>query len=77
MKTSFDESHGTKPISDFFNTKSKKQTKIIKYCISKVANEKEYKEDDVICLGGPKELEKQVKKPVGQPKRETETKEIM
>ena len=34
-----------KPISDFFNTKPKKQAKIIKYCISKVTSETEDKED--------------------------------
>ena len=54
-----------KRISDFFNTKPKEQAKFINYCISKVRNETEGKEDEVTCLNGPKESEKQVKKPVG------------
>ena len=51
-----------KRISDFFNTKPKKKAKIIQYCISKVTNETE---DEATCLSHTKELEKQVKKPVG------------
>ena len=35
------------------------------------------KQDEVICLSGPKELEKEEKKSEGQPKREKETKKIM
>ena len=64
-------------ISDFFNTKPKKQAKIIKYCISTVTNETEDKKDDLIYLSGPKESEKQMKTPVGRRKRKKETKEIM
>ena len=49
-----------KQISDFFNTKPKKHAKII----FKVTNETEDNEE-VICLNGPKESEKKMKKPVG------------
>ena len=66
-----------KRISEFSNTKPKKQGKIIKYCLSIVTNVTENTESEVICLTGPKESKKQVKKPVGQPKREKETKEII
>ena len=59
-----------KRITEFFNTKPKKQAKIIKYCISKIMNETKDKQNEVICLSGPKELEKQVKKTVGRQKRE-------
>ena len=52
-----------------------RQAKIFKYCISELTNETEYK--GVIYLSDPKKLEKQVKKPVVQPKREKETKKIM
>ena len=51
-----------KRISDCFNTKPKEQAKFINYCIS---NETIGKEDEVTCLNGPKESEKQMKKPVG------------
>ena len=61
-----------KQISDFFNTKPKKHAKII----FKVTNETEDNEE-VICLNGPKESEKKMKKTVGRPKREKEIKEIM
>ena len=54
-----------KRMSDFFNTKLKKQAKSFKYCISKEKEE----EDEVICLSGSKESGKQVKDLVGQPKR--------
>ena len=57
-----------KRISGFFNTKPKKHIKIIKYCISEVTNETEDKDDEVICLSGSKESEKQVKKTVGRRK---------
>ena len=66
-----------KQISDFFNTTPKKQAKIFKYCISKGNNETEDKEDERICVSGSKETGKQVKKPVGRPKRAKETNEIM
>ena len=57
-------------ISDFFHTKPKKQAKIIKYCNSKVTNERKDKEGKLFCLSSHKESEKQVKSLLGQPKRE-------
>ena len=39
-----------KRMSDFFNTKPKKQAKSFKYCTSKVTNETKEKKDEVICL---------------------------
>ena len=57
-KKSFSESHGTKQIPDFFNTKPKKQAMIMKYCISKVMSEREDKEDEVIFLSCPKRVVK-------------------
>ena len=50
-----------KRMSDFFNTKPKKQAKSFKNCISKVTNETKEKEDEVICLSGSKESGKKVK----------------
>lgn len=44
-------------------------TNIINYCIFKVRSETEDKEGKVIWLNGPKESEKQVKKPAECPKR--------
>ena len=59
-----------KRMSDFFNTKPKKQAKSFKYSISKVTNETKEKEDEVICLSSSKESGKKVKNLVEQPKRE-------
>ena len=39
------------------------------HCISKVTNETEEKEDEVVCLSGAKEMEKQVNKPAGRQKK--------
>ena len=47
-----------KRISDFFNMKSNKQAKIIKYCISQGTNETEDREDEVICLNAPERVGK-------------------
>ena len=41
-----------------FKTKPKKQAKIIKYCISELANEREDKKEKVICLSSPKSVKK-------------------
>ena len=51
-----------KRMSDFFNTKPKKQAKSFKYCISKVTNETKEKEDEVICISGSKESGKKSEK---------------
>ena len=46
------------------------------HCIFKVTNEIEEKEDEVVCLSGAKELEKQVNKPAGRQKKKRERSKV-